>query len=122
MKLNNTILVVGNGECQQGEEVESNALNATYVLYTLSNYKEIEIVNQDDSDPKVAGLQLAEVQKLYKEWKQNRKLSASVNVKDPLHFATIPNPHAEEATYFSSVGPSECSEAVIDSAVTCELN
>ena len=60
-----------------------------------------------EGSPDQAVLQIADTQKLYQAWKQNRNLTVSVNFKDRLQFGTLPNAKAGQITKFSSIGPGE---------------
>ena len=75
------------------------------VVVTVDDTTHSFEVDQEDNKPLRAALTQADVAKLYKAWKTNKKLTVSVNVHDPSRFSTITNTQAGEVTDFSAFGP-----------------
>lgn len=81
---------------------------ATLVLTILARHlRQIENLHQDEAGPKLGGLEVVDIKKIYAAWKQTPSITVSVNPKDPLHFVSLSSPRAKEVAWFSSLGPSE---------------
>lgn len=104
--LHKRILISGPADCDIDTlHLNAEALQPLAVVRTVENTTSSIEVDQKDNKPLRAALTQPDVTKLYKAWKQNKRLTVSVNVKDPLQFATVTNTQAGQVTYFSAYGP-----------------